>query len=153
MSGQASVDPGGSAEQVRRPGVLRWIGYALGAGLPARHRSWVLHDTTTRTWALRHMARAMIQLAVPIALVVLLVPGPLWIRAMAALGGVALGLFFSIAYMTETLEGRVKKAGYPAGTAARVRDRAARERDQQDSQRRRAAAARRAARYQGRRDG
>ena len=32
-----------------------------------------------------------------------------------------LGLLFSLAYMTETIEHRVAKAGYPAGTAAQLR--------------------------------
>ena len=134
-----------------RPGVLRWLGYAMGAGLPARHRTWVLHDTTTRTWVLRHVARTLVQLAVPVALVLLLVPGPFWIRGLAALGGLILGLAFSIAYMPEATENRVKKAGYPAGTAQAARDRTALDREALDSERRRTAAARRAARYRERR--
>ena len=77
----------------------------------------MLHDTTTRTWALRHILRAAVQLGVPIGLVLLLVPGEFWIRGMAALGGILLALFFSTAYMPETTENRVKRAGYPAGTA------------------------------------
>ncbi|WP_233517523.1 DUF5313 family protein [Geodermatophilus marinus] len=132
---------------LQRPGVLRWLWYALGGGLPERHRTWVLHDTTTRTWALRHVGRAVVQMAVPIALVLLVVPGPFWIRGMAALGGIALGLIFSLAYMPEATENRVVKAGYPAGTATAVREEAARTREAEDSARRRAAAARRAARY------
>jgi hypothetical protein len=96
------------------------------------------------------MLRAGVQLAVPIGLVLLLVPGEFWIRGMAALGGVLLALFFSLAYMTETTESRVKRAGYPAGTAQATRDRASREREDEDSRRRRAAGARRAARYQAR---
>ena len=135
---------------VRRPGPLRWFWYALGGRLPDRHRTWVLHDTTTRTWALRHLLRAAMQLAVPIGLVLLLVPGAFWIRAMAALGGILLALFFSVAYMVETTESRVKRAGYPAGTAAAARDRAAREREAADSARRRTAAAKRADRYRAR---
>jgi Family of unknown function (DUF5313) len=133
-----------------RPGPLRWFWYALGGGLPHRFSPWVLHDTTTRTWALRHLLRAMVQLAVPIALVLVLVPGAFWIRGMAALGGVLLALFFSVAYMTETTENRVKRAGYPAGTAQVTRDRAAAEREVHDRERRHAAAARRAARYRAR---
>jgi hypothetical protein len=132
---------------IQRPDVLHWLWYALGGRLPARYRAWVLHDTTTRTWALRHMLRAAVQLAVPIGLVLLLVPGAFWIRGMAALGGILLALFFSLAYMAETTENRVKRAGYPTGTAEATRDRAAREREVVDSQRRRAAAARRADRY------
>jgi hypothetical protein len=93
----------------------------------------------------------MVQLAIPIVLVLILVPGPFWIRSMAALGGILLALFFSIGYMTETTENRVKRAGYPAGSAQAVRDHAARERQTAESERRRAAAVRRGARYRERR--
>jgi len=99
----------------------------------------------------RHLLRSLVQLAVPIALVLILVPGPFWIRGMAALGGVFLALFFSLGYMTETLENRVKRAGYPAGSAQAARDRAARAREALESERRRAAALRRGARYRERR--
>lgn len=136
-----------TADQLHRPGPLRWLWYALGGGLPARHRSWVLHDTTTTTWAHRHVARAAVQMSIPIALVLLLVPGPFWIRGMTALGGVLLGLIFSTAYMTETTENRVRKAGYPAGTAQAVRDEAQLGRQAAETARRRAAAEKRAARY------
>ena len=53
--------------------------------------------------------------------------------------------------MTETLENRVKRAGYPAGTAQAARDLATRERQARESERRRAAAVRRGARYRERR--
>jgi hypothetical protein len=132
---------------LRRPDPVRWIWYALGGGLPARFSPWVLHDTTTRTWALRHVLRSFVQLSVPIALVLIFVPGEFWIRGMAALGGVFLGLFYSLAYMPETTEGRVVRAGYPSGTATVIRETLAQARAEQESERRRAAAARRAARY------
>jgi hypothetical protein len=150
MTTETAGDDDRAAGGVERPGVFRWLWYALGGGLPARHRTWVLHDTTTSTWGVRHVLRAAVQMAVPVLLVLLLVPGPFWIRAMAALGGLLLGLIFSIAYMTETTENRVKKAGYPAGTAQAVRDRNAVGRDAAATQRRRAAAAKRAARYRAR---
>jgi hypothetical protein len=140
-------------QDVRRPGLFTWLWYAMGGRIPARFSPWVLHDTTTRTWALRHLFRSMVQLAVPIGLVLWLVPGEFWIRGMAALGGVFLGLFFSLAYMPETTENRVKRAGYPAGTATAARDRAAQDREAREGERRRAAAARRAARYRSRQGG
>jgi hypothetical protein len=146
-NGSAGTTP---SDAMRRPDPVHWLWYAMGGGLPARNRTWVLHDTTTRTWALRHMLRAIVQLAVPIGLVLLLVPGEFWIRGMAALGGILLAMFFSVAYMVETTENRVKRAGYPAGTAEATRDLLAREREVTDSQRRRAAAARRADRYRSR---
>lgn len=135
---------------VVRPNPLRWVGYALGTGLPARHSGWVLHDVTTGTWVLRHAARTLVQLAVPVVLIVALVPGPLGLRLGMALIGVILGMAFSMAYMTETVENRVRKAGYPIGSAQAGRDRAAAEREVVAAQRRREAAARRAARYRAR---
>lgn len=145
-----SAGPDGRSGTPARPGPFRWLWYALGGGLPRRFSPWVLHDTSTRTWALRHVLRSFVQLAVPIALVLAVVPGAFWIRGMAALGGILLALFFSIAYMTETTESRVKRAGYPAGTAQATRDKQARERELLDGERRREAAARRAARYRAR---
>lgn len=46
---------------------------------------------------------------------------PLAYRVSAAAGGLVLAVIFSIAFMTETIEHRATKAGYPPGTAARVR--------------------------------
>ena len=150
MDGPGAADGRPPAEAIPRPPPHWWIWYAFGGRLPDRYRGWVLHDTTTGTWALRHVARALVQLAIPIALVLLLVPGAVWIRAMAALGGLLLGMFFSVAYMPETTENRVVRAGYPAGTAQAGRDRAALLRQQRESERRRAAAAKRAARHRAR---
>ena len=56
-------------------------------------------------------------------------------------------MIYSLAYMTETVEHRVVKAGYPAGTAQAARDRTDLGRQQEESGRKRAAAAKRAARY------
>jgi|tagenome__1003787_1003787.scaffolds.fasta_scaffold20825597_2 hypothetical protein len=147
MAGPGPVRDDGSAGRVVRPALHRWIWYALGGGLPERHRAWVLHDTTTGTWWLRHVARSLVQVAVPIALVMLLLPAGWGLRAAAAGGGLALALFYSLAYMPETTENRVVKAGYPAGTATAQRERAGLARQQRESERKRTAAARRAARY------
>jgi len=134
-------------EAVVRPAPHRWIWYALGGGLPERNRGWVLHDTTARTWWLRHMARSFVQIAIPIVLVMAFLPAGWALRAAAAGGGIALALFYSLAYMPETTENRVVKAGYPAGTATAARERAGLGRAQRESERKRAAAAKRAARY------
>jgi hypothetical protein len=134
-------------EPVVRPVPHRWIWYALGGRLPERNRGWVLRDTTVGTWWLRHLARTLVQLAVPIALVLALLPAPWGLRAACAGGGLILALIFSLAYMPEVTENRVIKAGYPAGTAAARREGVAHLRAQRDNERRRTAAARRAARY------
>ncbi len=69
----------------------------------------------------RHLARALVQLSPLLVICLLVVPVPLAYRVSAAAGGVVLGMLFSLAYMTETTEHRVTKAGYPPGTAGRVR--------------------------------
>ncbi len=149
--------PSGPAGSTPAPGVVdaplvrppphRWVWYALGGGLPARHRGWVLHDTTTSTWWLRHIARSLVQMSIPITLVLTLLPAPLGLRLAAAGGGIFLAMIYSLAYMNETTENRVVKAGYPAGTAQAMRDRDGLARQQRETERRRAAAAKRAARY------
>jgi hypothetical protein len=100
----------------------------------------VLADTTGRTWIVRHLLRAAVQV-LPLMVLCLVVPVPLAYRLSAAVGGLLLALMFSIAFMTETIEHRVSKAGYPAGTAARLRaERAERERVERHSPYRRGGA-------------
>jgi hypothetical protein len=115
--------------RAQRPTPLQWLRYALGGGLPRRLSPWVLADTTRRTWILRHLVRALVQLLPVVVLCLIVPPVPLAYRVSAAVGGVLLGLGFSLFFMTETIEHRVVKAGYPSGTAARLRaERAERER-------------------------
>jgi Family of unknown function (DUF5313) len=125
----------------RRPTPLQWVWYALGGGLPRELSPWVLADTTGRTWIVRHLLRAVVQLLPVMTLCILVVPVPLAYRLSAVVGGLLLGLFFSTAFMTETIEHRVTKAGYPPGTAARVRaERAERDRVERHSPYRRGGA-------------
>ena len=113
----------------QRPGPLRWIWYALGGSLPHEFSPWVLEDTTRRTWVWRHLARAVVQMSPLVLICLLAVPVPLAYRVSAAVGGLFLGLLFSVAFMVEPTEHRVAKAGYEPGTAARLRaERAERER-------------------------
>ena len=78
---------GTPSEPIVRPAPHRWIWYALGGGLPARHRGWVLFDTTTGTWWARHIARTFVQMAIPIALIMALLPAPWGLRAAVSGGG------------------------------------------------------------------
>jgi hypothetical protein len=106
----------------RRPGPIRWSWYALGGRLPGRYREWVLNDLTCRTWPLRHLARLLIQLAPVAAVLIALVPGPLWVRVMGAVGGSLVGLLYSYVFLYEATERRAAKAGYPPGTLHAVRE-------------------------------
>ena len=127
--------------QRSRPTPVQWIWYALGGGLPRELSPWVLADTTRRTWVWRHLARAVVQVLPLVVLCLVVVPVPLAYRVSAAAGGILLGLMFSLAYMFETTEHRATKAGYPPGTAARVRaERAERDRVERRSPYRRGGA-------------
>ena len=125
----------------QRPNPAQWLWYALGGGLPRRLSPWVLEDTTRRTWIVRHLLRSVVQVLPLMVLCLLVPPVPLAYRLSAAVGGLGIALMFSIAFMTETLEHRAVKAGYPPGTAARVRaERAERERIERHSPYRRGGA-------------
>jgi Family of unknown function (DUF5313) len=125
----------------QRPNPLQWVWYALGGGLPRELSPWVLADTTGPTWIWRHLARAVVQVLPLVVLCLVVVPVPLAYRASAAAGGLVLAVIFSIAFMTETIEHRVTKAGYPPGTAARLRaERAERDRVERRSPYRRGGA-------------
>ncbi|HEU5270491.1 MAG TPA: DUF5313 family protein [Jatrophihabitans sp.] len=104
-----------------RPGPLRWLWYSLGGSLPPRYAEWVLHDVTTRSWALRQALRSLMVVAPLVAAVLIFVPGPFWVRAVSAVGGIIMGLIFALGYLVETTEHRLVKAGYPVGTGERVR--------------------------------
>jgi hypothetical protein len=104
----------------------------------------VLHDTTCRTWAARHVLRIVVQIAPFVAAIIILVPGPLWLRVMCSLGGAIMGMIFAVAYVHETAEHRLVKAGYAPGTgiatrAERTRAERARAVEKRESRRRAAA--------------
>lgn len=106
----------------RRPDPVRWVWYALGGRLPPAYRPWLLHDLTCRTWPLRHLARLGVQLLPVAVLLLLVIPGPLWVRLMGVGGGTVVGLVYAFAYIYEATEQRASKAGFAHGTLARVRE-------------------------------
>jgi hypothetical protein len=124
----------------KRPGPLRWLWYAFGGGLPARYRAWVLHDASCDTWMLRHFIRAFVQMSLVAVPVVILVPGPVWIRLAAILLGWLVGLQYAMYFVDGSVERRVRRAGYPPGAAQAARE-------ELHADERAAAAARYAARY------
>ncbi len=102
-----------------RPNPLQWLWYAFGGRLPMRLREWVLYDTTSRTWVLRHLSRTLTQCAP--SLLLMLLPGPLWLRASLPLLVVLGALYASVSYIEETTEHRLAKHGYPLGMGREVR--------------------------------
>lgn len=107
--------------QAKRPGPGQWLRYAVGGGLPEDLREWVLQDTTGRTWALRHIARSLIYIAPLVVVILIFLPGPFWIRGLAVIGGAVMTLIYSAAYLVESTERRLLKAGYPPGMGESIR--------------------------------
>lgn len=85
-----------------------------------RYREWVMHDVTCRTWALRHVARSLVQVT-PVAILLLVVLGSSWITYLGIAAGADMALIYSVAYIEETGEHRLAKHGYPVGIGREVR--------------------------------
>jgi hypothetical protein len=100
----------------------------------------VLHDATCDTWAWRHFVRAGVQIIVAAPVILLVVPGPLWVRLTALLLGALVGLQYALWFVDGSVERRVRAAGYPPGAAQEARNAL-------HADERAAAAARYAARY------
>lgn len=111
-----------NVEQNRvRPGLLRWIWYALGGALPARHSTWVLYDTTCRTWIPRYVARAAVQISPLVVAVLVFIPAALNVRVLTAVGTGLPSILFALFFAVPGNENRLAKAGYPAGIGERIR--------------------------------
>jgi hypothetical protein len=106
---------------VERPGLLRWLWYAMGGGLPARYRHWVLHDVTTKRWRWRALFRSVVQILPVAVLLYVLLPTEPWVRLMAVGGGLLVGMIYAVAYLEESTEHRAVKAGFARGTAKAIR--------------------------------
>ncbi|GAA5174591.1 hypothetical protein GCM10023321_78750 [Pseudonocardia eucalypti] len=105
----------------RHPGAARWLWYSVSGRLPDRYRDWVLYDLTCPTWPLRHLARLLVPLVPVMAVLLLVLPGPLWLRAMAAGLGAVIGLLYSFVFLHDSADRRAARFGYPPGTLQAVR--------------------------------
>jgi hypothetical protein len=95
-----------------RPGIGRFLWYSYGGSLGPQHKTWVLHDVTCPTWALRHFARTAM-VAVPVFLLLMVfLPTPFGIRLFTsiAVGG---GIFmFGLVNILIDTDRRAVRAGY-----------------------------------------
>jgi hypothetical protein len=107
---------------VKRPDPLRWLWYAMGGTLPPKNREWVLHDLTVRTWWLRQLFRSVVQILPVAVLILVFLPSELWVRVLAVVGGLSVGMIYAAAYLEESTEHRALKAGYARGTIKAVRE-------------------------------
>jgi hypothetical protein len=109
-------------EPVVRPNPLQWLRYTYVGTVPAKNSAWVLYDGTCRTWFVRHVARYLTLVAPIVILVMIFLPASLSLRTMSCLAAVLSMAVFYLAYTVDSIESRVDKAGYPFGTAARIRE-------------------------------
>jgi hypothetical protein len=104
-----------------RPGPLRWVWYAFGGGLPPKYSSWVLHDMTGRTWVLRHVLRAFVQLAIPVVLALIFIPASMPIRVLTVITAGGPSVLLMTLNITAMSEHRLIKAGYRPTIAEDIR--------------------------------
>jgi len=129
-----------------RPNPLQWLWYSYGGSLPARLNDWVLHDCTCGTWVLRQFVRSIVQLALPIA-IVMMFPGSVGMK-LFVIGAAGLpAILFQMGYIVPAMEHRMLKAGFEPGIAEKIRSERSQSAQIEGNRRRRERAeARRAAR-------
>lgn len=106
-----------------RPNPVQWLWYAFWVPLPDRYRIWVLWDATCPTWILRHFVRILTIAVLPVAAVVLFLPGPLHLRVLTAVVAGIGAFMFTAVWVNEATEYRLMRAGWPWGTGPEVRER------------------------------
>ncbi len=119
-AGSLGIDPG---RRLPRPNPFRWLWYAFWGPLPGRFATWVLYDATCSTWVLRHVSRLLTILALPVAVTVLFLPGPISVRVLTA-GAAAAGSFlFTAVWVNEATEHRLLQAGWRPSLGYELRKR------------------------------
>lgn len=108
-----------------RPNPVQWLRYTFVGSVPAKNHAWVLYDASCRTWLLRHFVRYLVLITPIIAPVLIFLPAPMSLRIMSCLAAGLTMLIFYMAFTFDSLERRVEMAGYPHGTASRLRERRA----------------------------
>src|SRR5205807_2527732 len=106
---------------IERPGLLGLLRYTIGLSLPARHNTWVLHDTTCSTWVLRHLARTLAVVAPLFLLYVAVTPGSLGLRFFTGLTFCGAALVLSLVLIQIDSDKRAIRAGYRFGVLSELR--------------------------------
>lgn len=104
-----------------RPRMAKFVWYCYGGSLPARHQTWVLHDVTCGTWALRHFARWAMVVVPVFALIMATLPTPFGIRLFTALA-VSGGIFmFALVNILIDTDRRAVRAGFSYNLPGQIR--------------------------------
>jgi hypothetical protein len=105
-----------------RPNPLAWLMYAAWWPIPERHRGWVLYDTTCGTWVLRHLARLLALIAVPMLALAIWLPADGGIRALTCVTTGLCAILFPTLYVNEATDHRLHQAGWPPALGPRIRE-------------------------------
>ncbi|MFC6885686.1 MULTISPECIES: DUF5313 family protein [Actinomadura] len=92
------------------PGPLGRARYALGFRLPPRYRDWVRHDLVDAGWRLRLLVRHLC-LMIPVCLLLALLPGSWWLRALVALLALLTSMFTVAVSADEMRLSRLRRHG------------------------------------------
>jgi hypothetical protein len=106
----------------QRPNPVQWLWYVFWGPLPDRYRIWVLYDATCSTWIVRHMIRILTIAVLPIAAVILFLPGPIHVRVLTAAVAGAGAFLFTAVWVNEATEYRLIRAGWRWGIGPEVRE-------------------------------
>ena len=109
------------APPVIRPTLGLFVWYCYGGHLPERNHSWVLHDVTCPTWALRHFARWLMVIVPVFCLFLAFMPtsmGTRFFTDIAISGGIF--MFALVNIMVDT-DRRAVRAGYAFSLPSEIR--------------------------------
>lgn len=106
---------------MRRPGLLLWLRYAFGGRLPAEYSEWVLHDTTSSSWVVRHVARVLVVITAPVVAILVWLPADFGLRVLTAFVCAACAVLLTAILSNDMTERRLNRAGYEWGTGERAR--------------------------------
>jgi hypothetical protein len=106
---------------MRRPGLLLWLRYAFGGRLPAEYSKWVLHDTTSSSWVVRHVARVLVVITAPVVAILVWLPADFGLRVLTAFVCAACAVLLTAILSNDMTERRLNRAGYEWGTGERAR--------------------------------
>ena len=104
-----------------RPNPLLWLKYVAWGSLPPRYRGWVLYDTTCSTWVLRHFARLIVLVTLPVAALAIWLPTSGSVRALTCLTTGLCAVMFPGLYVNEATDHRLAQAGWPPSIGPRIR--------------------------------
>lgn len=118
--GRDEVDAAGA---IHRPDVRHLLWYVVGGSLPERNWTWVLHDTTCRTWAVRQLGRPLAMLAPFAVAYIVFLPGSLGLRLITGITwSVGIMLYMFVNMLVDN-DRRAVRAGYVSGYVSDVRSR------------------------------